>query len=200
MQAFRVGFVAFVLGTIGSIAVVVTPSWFPPAASVQADRHDQIYLALMIMSSYIFAIVVCFLGYSMWKFRAKPGDMSDGEPIHGNTMLEIVWTLIPLVLVLGFAVYGAVVLSKNENTSNTQLVVNATGQEFEWTFDYPTQKVTSGHPGAADQPEGGLQGARRRRTTSSTASTSRRSARASTPCPARSRRWWRRRPGWAPTT
>ena len=144
MQAFRVGFVAFVLGTIGSIAVVVTPSWFPPAASVQADRHDQIYLALMIMASYIFAIVVCFLGYSMWKFRAKPGDMSDGEPIHGNTMLEIVWTLIPLVLVLGFAVYGAVVLSKNENTSNTQLVVNATGQEFEWTFDYPSQKVKSG--------------------------------------------------------
>ncbi len=144
MQAFRVGFVAFVLGTIGSIAVVVTPSWFPPAASVQADRHDQIYLALMIMASYIFAIVVCFLGYSMWKFRAKPGDMSDGEPIHGNTMLEIVWTLIPLVLVLGFAVYGAIVLSKNENTSNTQLVVNATGQEFEWTFDYPAQKVKSG--------------------------------------------------------
>ena len=115
----------------------------------------------MIMASYIFAIVVCFLGYSMWKFRAKPGDMSDGEPIHGNTMLEIVWTLIPLVLVLGFAVYGAIVLSKNENTSNTQLVVNATGQEFEWTFDYPAQKVKSGILGAADQPEGGLQGARR---------------------------------------
>ena len=80
----------------------------------------------------------------MWKFRAKPGDMSDGEPIHGNTMLEIVWTVIPLVLVLGFAVYGAVVLSKNENTSNTQLLVNVTGEEFEWTFDYPTQKVHSG--------------------------------------------------------
>ena len=106
MQAFRVGLFAFVLGTIGSIAVVVTPSWFPPAASIQATRHDQIYLALMIMASYIFAIVVCFLGYSMWKFRAKPGDMSDGEPIHGNTKLAIVWTLIPLVFVLGFAVSG----------------------------------------------------------------------------------------------
>jgi cytochrome c oxidase subunit II len=144
VQAFKVGLFAVVLGTIGWIAVYLTPSWFPPQASVQAVRHDHIYFALMIMASYIFAIVVSFLGYSMWVFRAKDGDMSDGEPIHGNTMLEIVWTVIPLVLVLGFAVYGAFVLSKNENTSNARLLVNVTGEEFEWRFDYPTQKVHSG--------------------------------------------------------
>ncbi len=141
MQAFKVGLFAVVLGTIGAVAILLTPSWFPVQASIQAQRHDEIYQAAMIMASYIFALVVTFLGYSMWKFRAKPGDMSDGEPIHGNTALEIIWTLIPLLLVLGFAVYGAITLSKNENTSNTQLVVNVTGREFEWNFDYPSQKI-----------------------------------------------------------
>ena len=141
MQAFKVGLFAVVLGTIGAVAILLTPSWFPVQASIQAQRHDEIYQAAMIMASYIFALVVTFLGYSMWKFRAKPGDMSDGEPIHGNTALEIIWTLIPMLLVLGFAVYGAIMLSKNENTSNTQLVVNVTGREFEWNFDYPSQKI-----------------------------------------------------------
>jgi cytochrome c oxidase subunit II len=144
VQAFKVGVVAFVLGAIGAVAVYLSPSWFPVAASEQAVRQDDIYMALMIMSSFIFSIVVCFLGYSMWKFRAKPGDMSDGEPIHGNTLLEIVWTIIPLVLVLGFATYGAFALSKNENTSDTKLVVNVTGSEFVWSFYYPATKVHSG--------------------------------------------------------
>ena len=44
-----------------------------------------------------------FLGYSMWKFRAKPGDRPDGQPVHGHTVLEIVWTMIPTIIVIGFA-------------------------------------------------------------------------------------------------
>jgi cytochrome c oxidase subunit II len=140
VQAFKVGLFAVVLGAIGAVLVVVSPSWFPVAASQQADRVDTIYMALMIMSSFIFAIVVSFLGYSMWKFRAKPGDMSDGPHIEGNTTLEIVWTIIPLVIVLGFAVWGAIAVSKNEQTSNDMLVVHAVGREFAWDFRYPQQQ------------------------------------------------------------
>ena len=80
--------------------------WFPVQASVQAERQDTLYLALMIMSSYIFSLVVCFLVYSIWKFRVPLDDTPDGPPIHGHTGLEVVWTLIPLVIVLSFAVYG----------------------------------------------------------------------------------------------
>ncbi len=146
MQAFKVGLVAVILGAIGAVLVVITPSWFPVAASVQAGRVDDIYMALMIMSSFIFMLVVTFLGYSMWKFRAKPGDMSDGPPIEGNTSLEIVWTIIPLILVLGFATWGAIAVSKNEQTSNDMLVVNVTGREFIWDFAYPAQRIQPAIP------------------------------------------------------
>ena len=48
------------------------------------------------MSAFIMAMVCTFLLYSIWKFRARPGDEDrDGPPLHGNTMLEIVWTVIP---------------------------------------------------------------------------------------------------------
>jgi cytochrome c oxidase subunit 2 len=144
-SAIKVGIAALVLGTLGSIAVIVTPSWFPVQASTQAVRQDDLYLALMIMSSYIFCIVVVFLGYSLIKFRARPGDEDrDGPPIHGHTVLEVVWTLIPTLIVVGFAVAGGIILSRNETLSSDHLTVDVTGQEFLWTFHYPGTKVTTG--------------------------------------------------------
>ena len=141
MSAFaRVGFVALVLGALGSVAVWLTPSWFPVQAATQADRQDTLYFSLMVMSSFIFAIVLVFLGYSMWKFRAKPGDESDGDPIHGHTGLEIVWTIVPICLVLGFAVYGSVALDRNEALAKDHMVVDVQGQQFTWTFTYPDYK------------------------------------------------------------
>ena len=103
-----------VLGALGALAVWLLPSWFPVAAAVQADRQDTLYFWLMVMSSFIFSLVIVFLVYMMVKFRAKPGDDSDGAPIHGHTGLEIVWTVIPIVIVLGFAIYGAAALGRNE--------------------------------------------------------------------------------------
>ena len=53
--------------------------------------------------------------YAMINFRAKPGDMSDGPPVHGNTTIEIIWTIIPAILVTSIAIVSAIVLAKNGN-------------------------------------------------------------------------------------
>jgi cytochrome c oxidase subunit 2 len=142
LSAFKVGIVSLIVGALGCVAIIVTPSWFPVAAAVQAHRQDDLYLALMFMSSFIMAVVTIFMVYSVWRWRARPGDEDrDGPPIHGNTTLEIVWTLIPLALVIGFAVAAGIVLVKNEETSKNELVVTVTGQQFAWTFTYPNGAV-----------------------------------------------------------
>jgi cytochrome c oxidase subunit 2 len=133
----RVGFVAVVLGALGSVAVWLSPSWFPVSAAVQADRQDQLYFWLMVMSSFIFALVIVFLVYMMVKFRARPGDESDGAPIHGHTGLEIIWTVLPIIIVLAFAIYGAAALGRNEALAKDRLVVDVQAQQFAWTFTYP---------------------------------------------------------------
>jgi cytochrome c oxidase subunit II len=134
----KVGIFALVAGAVGAAAAAWwLPHWFPPAAAVEAQRQDTLYLWLLVVSALIFAVVVSFLGYSMWKFRARPGDMSDGAPVHGHTGLEIIWTVIPIVIVLGFAVAGTYVLNRNESLSKGHLVVNVTGRQFDWSFTYP---------------------------------------------------------------
>jgi cytochrome c oxidase subunit II len=77
------------------------------------------------------------------RFRAKPGDMGDGPPIHGNTRLEVIWVTIPFIMVTALAIYGWIVLDDIEAKQQNELVVNVTGQQFTWTFEYPDQNVNS---------------------------------------------------------
>ena len=78
-------------------------------------RIDDVFWFVVVICIVIFAIVVAALVYSVLRFRAAPDDDSDGPPIHGHTGLEIVWTLVPTVLVTAIGFYGnasAVVLRK----------------------------------------------------------------------------------------
>jgi cytochrome c oxidase subunit 2 len=77
------------------------------------------------------------LYYALWKFTAKPGDESDGEPIHGNTRLEVAWTLIPTVIVLFAAAYSWSVLNEIEEPAENPIVVDVFSQQFAWSFGYP---------------------------------------------------------------
>jgi cytochrome c oxidase subunit 2 len=92
---------------------------------------------MIVLSSFVFAVVIVALGYCILKFRAKPGDESDGEPIHGNTRLEIAWTVIPTIIVLFGAVYSAVVLANIEKKDPNRMVLDVTAQQYKWTFSYP---------------------------------------------------------------
>jgi len=134
-----IGVVAAVIGT----AITLLMSWFPTNAAGSAGKIDTLYDVLLIVSVPIFVLVMTVAIYSVWRFRARPGDMSDGAPIHGNTRLEIIWVTIPFLLVTGLAIYGWITLNDIEAKQPDELVVNVTGQQFTWTFEYPAQKVKS---------------------------------------------------------
>jgi cytochrome c oxidase subunit 2 len=111
--------------------------WNGSEASTQAHEIDTLLNVMIILSCFVFSIVLVMLGYCVWKYRAKPGDESDGEPIHGNTKLEITWTVIPTVIVLTGAIYSWIVLGDIETKASDDLHINVTAQQYEWTFNYP---------------------------------------------------------------
>jgi cytochrome c oxidase subunit II len=136
--------VAVMLALTAVMSVVLLQfDWFGDAASDEAGPIDTLFDVMVVLSSFVFSIVLVMLGYAIWKFRAKPGDESDGEPIHGNTKLEIAWTVIPTIIVLGGAVYSWIVLDDIEAKADDRLPVNVTAQQFKWTFEYPDSGVTS---------------------------------------------------------
>ena len=136
------------IGTLAgglATAVALLPRWLPADASRERGRIDFVFWFTIVICIVIFALVVAVMVYSIVKFRAAPDDDSDGPSIHGHTGLEIVWTLIPTVLVVAIGVVSAVVLSRNDALGKNVLHVNVTAQQFAWSFEYPDAKnLTSG--------------------------------------------------------
>src|ERR1700749_2206499 len=131
------------MGLIGAVAIAIgipvalSISWFPAQGSTQAQHIHTLYDVLLIVSVPIFVLVVTVVGYSIWKFRMKPGEEEkDGPPIHGNTRLEVVWTALPAILIVGLCAYSYSVLRSNESTHPGAMVVNVTARQFAFEFSY----------------------------------------------------------------
>jgi cytochrome c oxidase subunit 2 len=105
--------------------------------STAAPKIDTLLDVMIVLSSFVFSLVMVMLFYALWKFRAKPGDESDGEPIHGNTRLEVAWTVIPTIIVLFGAGYSWSVLSDIEEKAENPITVDVFSQQYAWSFGYP---------------------------------------------------------------
>src|SRR5213082_2068624 len=131
-------------GGIAAAVALLLP-WLPPVASKERARIDGVFWFTTIICIVIFALVAAVLLYSVVAFRAAPDDDSDGPPTHGHTTLEIVWTLIPTVLVTAIGIYSAIVLARNDALGGNPMHVNVTAQQFAWSFSYPGAKnLTTG--------------------------------------------------------
>ena len=119
-------------------AVALIPNWLPEPASREAGRIHFVFWFVTGICIFIFAIVAAVSIYTVWKFRVKPDDDSDGPPIHGHTGLEIAWTAVPTLLVVAIAIVSAIVLAKNDAEGADPLRVEVTAQQFFWSYSYPT--------------------------------------------------------------
>jgi cytochrome c oxidase subunit 2 len=129
-----IGLVASLIGN----AVVLAIDWFPVGATKSANQIDTLYDVLLLVSVPIFVLVMTVAIYSVVRYRARPGDMGDGPPIHGHTKLEVVWVTIPFIIVTTLAIYSWIVLNDVEAKKPNEMTVKVYGQQFAWHFQYPS--------------------------------------------------------------
>ncbi|MGD9571814.1 MAG: cytochrome c oxidase subunit II [Thermoleophilia bacterium] len=129
-----------------SAAVALLIDWLPDQASEQAERVDLLLWFVVWVSLALFTIVMAVLIYSIWRFRVPEDDDEDGPPTHGNTQLEIIWTIIPAVLLAVVAVWAYIVLADNEALAaqEDRITIDVTAEQFAWTFSYPDDNIASG--------------------------------------------------------
>ena len=78
----------------------------PIAASDEAPLVDGLFNTMMTVSTGIFLIVEGVLIYAVIRYRRRAGDNADGPAIEGNVPLEILWTAIPAIIVIGISLYS----------------------------------------------------------------------------------------------
>jgi len=136
------GVIASAIGIVLALAI----EWFPTVAATQTKKISTLYDVLLIASVPIFVLVVTVVVAAVIRFRMRPGqEDQDGPPIHGNTRLEVIWTVLPALLILGLCTYSYIVLEDIEKApaAAQELRIGVHGEQFAWTFTYP-EEVTGG--------------------------------------------------------
>jgi cytochrome c oxidase subunit 2 len=106
-----------------------------------ARKIDNLFDPVFWIAVGVFVLVEGLLVFSLFRFRHRPGRAIPAQT-HGNTRLEITWTILPALLLAGISVPTvATVLELNRHPEGQVLNVNVSGHQWWWEFDYPQQKI-----------------------------------------------------------
>jgi cytochrome c oxidase subunit II len=107
---------------------------FAPAATKIAEEQHWLHWFMMIICSVIFVLVFGVMFYSILKHRKSVGHKAQElpEPIW----VELGWTIVPLLIVIGMALPATKVLVAQKDTTNSDLTIKATGMQWKWGYDY----------------------------------------------------------------
>jgi cytochrome c oxidase subunit 2 len=118
------------------------PSFFPPTGGTQQGQEvSQIYPLIFLIAVGVFVLVEGLLVIIVLRFRRRPTDANLPTQTHGNNLLEVTWTLIPALIVAWMFYLTVDGLGKIQTLSASPpaVVVDVTGFQWQWTFDYPNQ-------------------------------------------------------------
>lgn len=105
-----------------------------------ARQQKELFMLTFWLAMGILAVVAGILIYSMWRFRARRSDHELPPQTHGNSLLEVIWTVIPVIILIIILVPTVIVIFETESyveAEEEDLVVNVIGHQWWWSFEYP---------------------------------------------------------------
>ena len=129
-----------VLATAG-VAAAANGGFTPEFAhSPNAHRINTAYWVVLAFTSVIFVAVEGALVLFIWKYRSRGrARTDDGAQVHGHTRLEVIWTVIPVVIlaVIGIVVFYELPVISDAPAAANPIRITVEGHQFYWQFDYP---------------------------------------------------------------
>ena len=116
-------------------------TWIPEVASNLASKVDGVLWVITLMSLVFFVLITVLLVYFAIKYRRRRED-EETPYITGNEPLEIIWTVIPSILLILLFIYGFVVFKDMKTPPEDALEVTVVGKQWLWTFEYYNGKKT----------------------------------------------------------
>jgi cytochrome c oxidase subunit 2 len=145
LVAVLIAVVVVVVAVIALAATGITPqrlfdSFFPVGgetpATVQSHSVRTLYDIVFYIAAAIFVVVEVVIVFTAVRYRRKPTDEALPPQTHGNNLVEVIWTVIPLAIVLFLFVVSWQTLNVVEAKEPTNVHIRAVAARFQWAFDY----------------------------------------------------------------
>jgi cytochrome c oxidase subunit 2 len=137
---------ALVLALATAAAALAAPGGIgPPGPQTDSgEAISELYWVVFTICAIVFIAVEAALVLFVIRFRRRRGTPEDAEgpQIHGNTRLEIIWTIVPAVVLVGIAVFTLSRIPAVEAKSSDELVVRVEAHQFYWQYVYPNGAVS----------------------------------------------------------
>ena len=134
---------ALTVALVGLAGCVANPN------SVFHNRTDfnrdvgTLFKLIIFMGTLVFVFTELMLLWAIWRYRARPGAPRP-EQVHGNTKLEILWTVIPAVVLAVIAIPTVTTIFKTQSRATADaLQIEVVGHQWWWEFRYPQYSVTT---------------------------------------------------------
>ena len=124
----------------------------PRGATELSQEAYRLHMIIMAWCAGIAVVVFGAMIYSLVKFRRSKGAQPDQSMTHSTTA-EIVWTVIPIIILIAMAIPAARALIKIEDASNARLTIKVTGYQWKWRYEYLDAGVDFYSTLAADSNE-----------------------------------------------
>ena len=113
--------------------------WLPVGASAAAPAIDHHFVVTFILMGFVFVAAQISLGYLVWKYRDRGSASSSVIYSHGNTKLEIIWTVLTGALFVGLNLMSSSIWASERfrPAASSAQRVEVTGMQFAWYFRYP---------------------------------------------------------------
>ena len=105
----------------------------PPVTQIAAEQQ-YLHWMMLIVCTVIFLGVFSVMFYSIWKHRKSQG--AKAAHFHESVTVEVVWTVIPFIIVILMALPATKVLVAQKDTTNADLTIKTTGYQWKWGYDY----------------------------------------------------------------
>jgi cytochrome c oxidase subunit 2 len=105
----------------------------PPATKIAEEQH-WLHWMMLIICTVIFIAVFSVMFYSIWKHRKSVGHKPAN--FHESVTVEIVWTVVPFIIVILMALPATKLLVAQKDTTNADLTIKVTGYQWKWGYDY----------------------------------------------------------------
>jgi cytochrome c oxidase subunit 2 len=103
-----------------------------------------LFALLIWLGTIVFVFTEVMLLIAIWRYRSRPGKPRQPEQVHGNTRLEILWTVIPAVVLAIIAVPTVQTTFKTQGRARADaLQIEVIGHQWWWEFRYPQYNVTT---------------------------------------------------------
>ena len=135
-----VGGIGLATGAQAQSIVGIPHQWqmdFPPAYTTIMDKVESLNDLLLVIISLICALVLALLLYVVVRFHASRNPTP--STITHNTVLEIAWTILPILILVVIAIPSFRLLYYGDKAPDATMTVKVTGHQWYWQYEYPDQ-------------------------------------------------------------